>query len=61
MNKIEIINKLNEIMDKVEEIQLVLGCELVKNQDNLRLEFADNTLDNAYNNLVDTVYHLSNM
>ena len=58
MNKQEIIDKLNKIMDEVEELQLELGTMLVKEGGNQELNYADNVLDNAFNNLVDTEYHL---
>ena len=58
MDKKEMINKLNEIMNKVEELQLELCTMLVKDSENQELNFADNTLENAFNNLVDTEYHL---
>ena len=58
MNKKEMINKLNKIMDEVEELQLELCTMLVKDSENQELNFADNTLENAFNNLVDTEYHL---
>ena len=31
---------------------------LIKDNKNQELNFADNTLENAFNNLVDTEYHL---
>lgn len=52
------INKLNKIMNEVEELQLELCTMLVKDSENQELNFADNTLENAFNNLVDTEYHL---
>ena len=58
MNKQEIIDKLNKIMNEVEELQLELGTILVKDGENQELNYADNTLDNAFNNLVNTEYHL---
>ena len=58
MDKKEIINKLNKIMNEVEELQLELCTMLVKDSENKELNFADNTLENAFNNLVDTEYHL---
>ena len=58
MNKQEMIDKLNEIMNEVEALQLELGTMLVKEGKNQELKYADNTLDNAFNNLVDTEYHL---
>ena len=58
MDKKEMINKLNKIMNEVEEIQLELCTMLVKDSENQELNFADNTLENAFNNLVDTEYHL---
>ena len=58
MNKKEMINKLNKIMDEVEELQLELCTMLVNDSKNQELNFADNTLENAFNNLVDTEYHL---
>lgn len=58
MDKKEMINKLNKIMNEVEELQLELCTMLVKNSENQELNFADNTLENAFNNLVDTEYHL---
>lgn len=58
MDKKEIINKLNKIMNEVEELQLELCPMLVKDSENQELSFADNTLENAFNNLVDTEYHL---
>ena len=58
MDKKEIINKLNKIMNEVEELQLELCPMLVKDSENQELNFADNTLENAFNNLVDTEYHL---
>ena len=58
MNKKEMIEKLNEIMNEVEKLQLELGTMLVKDGENQELNFADNTLENAFNNLVDTEYHL---
>lgn len=58
MNKKEMINKLNKIMDEVEELQLELCTMLVNDSENQELNFADNTLENAFNNLVDTEYHL---
>ena len=58
MDKKEIINKLNKIMNEVEELQLELCTILVKDSENQELNFADNTLENAFNNLVDTEYHL---
>lgn len=58
MDKKEMINKLNKIMNEVEELQLELCTMLVKDSENQELDFADNTLENAFNNLVDTEYHL---
>ena len=58
MNRQEIIDKLNKVMNEVEELQLELGTMLVKDGENQELNYADNTLDNAFNNLVDTEYHL---
>ena len=58
MNKQEIIDKLNKIMNEVEELQLELGTILVKDGENQELNYADNALDNAFNNLVNTEYHL---
>ena len=58
MNKQEMIDKLNKIMNEVEELQLELGTILVKDGENQELNYADNTLDNAFNNLVNTEYHL---
>ena len=58
MNKQEMIDKLNKIMNEVEELQLELCTMLVKDGENQELNYADNTLDNALNNLVDTEYHL---
>ena len=58
MNKKEMINKLNKIMDEVEELQLELCTMLVNDSKNQELNFADNTLENAFNNLVDTEYRL---
>lgn len=58
MDKKEMINKLNKIMNEVEELQLELCTMLVKDGKNQELNFADNTLENAFNNLVDTEYHL---
>ena len=58
MDKKEIIKKLNKIMNEVEELQLELCAMLVKDSENQELNFADNTLENAFNNLVDTEYHL---
>ena len=58
MNKKEMIEKLNKIMNEVEELQLELCTMLVKDSENQKLNFADNTLENAFNNLVDTEYHL---
>ena len=58
MDKKEMIEKLNKIMNEVEELQLELCTMLVKDSENQELNFADNTLENAFNNLVDTEYHL---
>ena len=58
MDKKDIINKLNKIMDEVEELQLALCTMLIKDNENQELNFVDNTLENAFNNLVDTEYHL---
>lgn len=58
MDKKDIINKLNKIMDEVEELQLALCTMLIKDNENQELNFADNTLENVFNNLVDTEYHL---
>ena len=58
MNKQEMIDKLNKIMNEVEELQLELGTILVKDGENQELNYADNTLDNAFNNLVNTEYHV---
>lgn len=58
MNKKEIINKLDKIMNEVEGLQLELCTLLAKDNENQELNFADNTLGNAFNNLVDTQYHL---
>lgn len=58
MDKKEMINKLNKIMNEVEELQLELCTMLIKDSENQELNFADNTLENAFNNLVDTEYHL---
>lgn len=58
MDKKEIINKLNKIIDEVEELQLELCTMFIKDKKNQELNFADNTLENAFNNLVDTEYHL---
>lgn len=58
MDKKEMINKLNKIMNEVEELQLELCTMLVKDSENQELNFANNTLENAFNNLVDTEYHL---
>ena len=61
MDKQEMIDKLNKIMNEVEELQLELGTILVKDGENQELNYADNTLDNAFNNLVNTEYHLKNL
>ena len=58
MDKKEMIEKLNKIMNEVEELQLELCTMLVKDSENQELNFADNTLENAFNNLVNTEYHL---
>ena len=58
MNKQEMIDKLNKIMDEVEELQLELCTMLAKEDENQELNYADNALDNAFNNLVNTEYHL---
>lgn len=58
MDKKEMIKKLNKIMNEVEELQLELCTTLVKDSENQELNFADNTLENAFNNLIDTEYHL---
>ena len=58
MDKQEMIDKLNKIMNEVEELQLELCTMLVKEGKNQELKYADNVLDNAFNNLVDTEYHL---
>lgn len=58
MNKKEIINKLDKIMNEVEGLQLELCTLLTKDNENQELNFADNTLGNAFNNLVDAQYHL---
>lgn len=58
MNKKEIINKLDKIINEVEGLQLELCTLLAKGNENQELNFADNTLGNAFNNLVDTQYHL---
>ena len=58
MNKQEMIDKLNKIMNEVEELQLELCTMLVKDGENQELNYADNALDNAFNNLVNTEYHL---
>lgn len=58
MDKKDVINKLNKIMDEVEELQLKLCTMLIKDNENQELNFADNTLENVFNNLVDTEYHL---
>ena len=58
MDKKDIINKLNKIIDEVEELQLEFCTMLNKDNENQELIFADNTLENAFNNLVDTEYHL---
>lgn len=58
MDKKEMIEKLNKIMNEVEGLQLELCTMLVKDSENKELNFADNTLENAFNNLVDTEYHL---
>ena len=58
MDKKEMIKKLNKIMNEVEELQLELCTMLVKDSENQELNFADNTLENAFNNLVDAEYHL---
>ena len=58
MNKQEMIDKLNKIMNEVEELQLELGTILVKDGEKQELNYADKTLDNAFNNLVNTEYHV---
>ena len=58
MDKKDVINKLNKIMDEVEELQLEFCTMLIKDNENQELDFADNTLENVFNNLVDTEYHL---
>ena len=58
MDKKEMIEKLNKIINEVEELQLELCTMLVKDSENQELNFADNTLENAFNNLVNTEYHL---
>lgn len=58
MDKKDIINKLNKMMDEIEELQLKFCTMLIKDNENQELNFADNTLENAFNNLVDTEYHL---
>ena len=58
MDKKEIISELNKIMDEVDELQLMLYTILTKDSENQELNFANNTLENAFNNLVDTEYHL---
>lgn len=52
------IDKLNKIMNEVEELQLELCTMLVKEGKNQELKYADNTLDNAFNNLIDTECHI---
>ena len=58
MDKKEIISELNKIIDEVDELQLMLYTILAKDSENQELNFANNTLENAFNNLVDTEYHL---
>ena len=58
IDKKDVINKLNKIMDEIEELQLEFCTMLIKDNENQELIFADNTLENAFNNLVDTEYHL---
>ena len=42
------INKLNKIMDEVEELQLELCTMLANDRENQELNFTDNTLENAF-------------
>ena len=58
MDKKEIISELNKIMEEVDELQLMIYTILTKDSENQELNFANNTLENAFNNLVDTEYHL---
>lgn len=58
MNKKEIINKLDKIINEIEELQLELCTLLTKDDENQELNFADNTLENTFNNLIDTQHHL---
>ena len=58
MDKKDVINKLSKIMNEVEELQLELCTMLVNDSENQELNFADNTLENTFTNLVDTEYHL---
>ncbi len=58
MNKKEMVNKLNKIIDEVEKIQLELGVILIKDENNKELNFTDNALDNAFNNLINAEYYL---
>ena len=58
MDKKDVINKLNKIMDEIEELQLEFCTMLIKDNENQELILADNTLENVFNNLVDTEYHL---
>ena len=58
MDKKEIINKLNKIIDEVDELQLELCTILIEDNKNQELNFADDTLENAFNNLINTEYHL---
>lgn len=57
MEIVKLVEKLDKISEEITEIQLEIGSKLVK-ENNQELDFADNTLSNAFNNLVDTIYHL---
>ena len=57
MEIVKLVEKLDKISEEITEIQLEIGNKLIK-EHNQELDFADNTLSNAFNNLVDTIYHL---
>lgn len=58
MKKEKMINELDKILNKLEELQLAMtDLELANPNDN-QLEYADTTMSNAYDNLCSTIYHL---
>ena len=58
MNKEKMINELDKILNKLEDLQLAMTDLELAEPNNSQLDYADNTMSNAYDNLCSTIYHL---